>query len=86
MLGLLLRAVAVGSPRALMNIITVPPICTTALITPAHSNGHDQSQSHDAYDDHDYDDSCPYCHRDHLAHVGALFPLIIAAKKKIPRS
>jgi hypothetical protein len=79
LLGVLLCTVAVGSPRALMDIIKVPPICTTALITPAHSNGHDKSQSNDANDDHDYDDSCPYCHWDHqrLAHFGVLFQGIV---------
>ena len=61
MLGVLLCAIGVGSPRALMGLSQFLSICTTALVTPAHSSGHDERQSDDANDDHDYDDSCPHC-------------------------
>ena len=81
MLGLLLCAVAVGSPRALMHIIKVTAICTTALVTPAHGKGDDQSQSNDAKDDHDYDDPCPYGDRGHLAHFGVPLPRIMRQRR-----
>ena len=61
-----------------MNIIEVPPICTTVLITPAHRDGRDKSQGNDADDDHDYDDSCPY---GYLAHFGVLFPRIMRRRR-----
>ena len=61
MLGVLLCAVGVASLCALMSRIHFLSIGTTALVTPAHSSGHDERQSNDANDDHDYDDSCPHC-------------------------
>jgi hypothetical protein len=44
-----------------MGLSQLLSIYTTALVTPAHSSSHDERQSDDANDDHDYDDSCPHC-------------------------
>jgi hypothetical protein len=61
LLGVLLCTAGIASPRALTGLIQLLSICTTALVTPAHSSGHDKRQSDDANDDHDYDDSRPHC-------------------------
>ena len=61
LLAALLWAVGGALPRALMRLLQLLSICATALITPAHSGGHDERQSDDANDDHDHDDSCAHC-------------------------
>jgi hypothetical protein len=65
--GPLLRGVAgaFGSSRALMSIVKVTASRTTALVAPAHAQGHDGDNSQDNEGNHDHDNSCVDGHRNH---------------------
>ena len=67
LVGLPLRHVAgpFGSPRALMGVVKLTASRTTALVTPAHAQGHDGNYSQDNQGNHDHNDSCLDGHRNH---------------------
>ena len=76
LVGLSLRDVAgsFGSSRALMSIVKLTASRTTALVTPAHAQGHDGNYSQDNQGNHNYNDSCLDGHRNHQG-VTLLSPL-----------
>ena len=67
LVGLPLRAVAgsFGSSRALMSFVELTASRPTALVTPAHAQGHDGNNSQDDQGNHNYNDSCPDGHGNH---------------------